>query len=170
MPTFAHHIIFILVSSVRLRQKLMIWSISSMMPSDASIALMWIFKQCISNYNLFHFRNKLLAAETTLEKLPPGEETLSEIQAVVEQINQMQNLSCRVVDYFRSILEKVDELRYKPDKVQLLLASLSQKPANSQTKLIVLGNAYANIDMTWSNLTPRRMPPPRKRIKCWVGG
>lgn len=63
---------------------------------------------------------------------------LSELRAIIEELNHPQSLSHQVTDVFGYTLEKVIDLRFKFSKIKLLLNAFAHELTNHETKLTVL--------------------------------
>lgn len=104
-------------------------------------------------YNLLCLRRELLTTEATLEMMTYGENASSELQAVVEQMDQLQDLSCQILDDFGNTSKRVDYLRFNVSKVKLLLSSLTKELTDLETKLTILGDTHANIEQKLEQLS-----------------
>lgn len=157
VPAFAQHVVSTLVASLQTST-----DISGMVRLiNVAFLCLGIFNVDLRAlhdrlYNLLHFRRELLIAETTFKKMTFGEGASTKFQAIVDQIDELQSLSCQVIEDFSDTSERVDETRYKVSMVKLLLSSLAKEFTNLEMELIVLGDVHSNIEQDLEQLSSQK--------------
>lgn len=77
---------------------------------------------------------------------------MTEFQVVVNQMHQLQHLSCLVIKDFSDTSGRFYELMHKDNIIKLLLRSISKELTSLQKKLLVLGDSHATIEQELEQL------------------